>query len=126
MVIISTPKTTTLSPNAVFQIQNVISKFIILASEIVRVNAALLLQMFMFTVLLQCICQKMGIDTGDRLLTNSRKRKFLVKSPLPPEDIFPPFQDFDVVHNYLTSTVPYMQARLRKRGQKGNALNSNI
>lgn len=66
------------------------------------------------------ICQKMGIDTGDRLLTNSRKRKFLVKSPLSSDEVFPPFQDFDVVHNYLTSTVPYLQARLRKRGQKGH------
>lgn len=66
------------------------------------------------------ICQKMGIDTGDRLLTNARKKKFLVKSPLPPDEIFPTFQDFDVVHNYLNSAVPYMQARLRKRGQKGH------
>ncbi|CAA9997719.1 unnamed protein product [Nesidiocoris tenuis] len=66
------------------------------------------------------ICQKMGIDTGDRLLTNARKRKFLVSGPMPPDSAFPPFQDFDVVHNYLTNANPLMQARLRKRGQKGH------
>lgn len=69
--------------------------------------------------ILQGVCQKLGIDTGDRLLTNSRKRKFLVKGPLPLDSVFPPFQDFDVVHNYLQTTNPDMQARLRKRGQKG-------
>jgi len=66
------------------------------------------------------ITQKMGIETGDRLLTNAKKRKFLVKSPLPDESVFPPFQDFEVIHNYLTTSTPYMQARLRKRGQKGH------
>ncbi|KAF6204150.1 hypothetical protein GE061_002490 [Apolygus lucorum] len=66
------------------------------------------------------ICQKMGIDTGDRLLTNARKRKFLVKGPIPSDSEFPAFQDFDVVHNYLTNVNPSMQARLRKRGQKGH------
>uniref|UniRef100_A0A0A9XJH2 IQ domain-containing protein E n=2 Tax=Lygus hesperus TaxID=30085 RepID=A0A0A9XJH2_LYGHE len=66
------------------------------------------------------ICQKMGIDTGDRLLTNARKRKFLVKGPMPSDSEFPAFQDFDVVHNYLTNVNPSMQARLRKRGQKGH------
>ncbi|XP_075219915.1 TRPL translocation defect 14 isoform X2 [Lycorma delicatula] len=66
------------------------------------------------------VCQKLGIDTGDRLLTNSRKRKFLVKGPLPEDSVFPPFQDFDVVHNYLQASNPDMQARLRKRGQKGH------
>jgi hypothetical protein len=38
---------------------------------------------------------------------------------LPPDSVFPPFQDFDVVHNYLQTNTPTMQARLRKRGQKG-------
>uniref|UniRef100_A0A1B6EQH2 NadR/Ttd14 AAA domain-containing protein n=1 Tax=Cuerna arida TaxID=1464854 RepID=A0A1B6EQH2_9HEMI len=66
------------------------------------------------------VCQKLGIDTGDRLTTNSRKRKFLVRGPLPDDSIFPPFQDFDVVHNYLQTSTPSMQARLRKRGQKGH------
>lgn len=66
------------------------------------------------------VCQKLGIDTGDRLTTNSRKRKFLVHGPLPEDVVFPPFQDFDVVHNYLQTSTPSMQARLRKRGQKGH------
>lgn len=69
---------------------------------------------------LQAVCQKLGIDTGDRLLTTSRKLKFLVQSPLPDDAVFPPFQDFEVVHHYLQTSTPAMQARLRKRGQKGN------
>nr|XP_034182173.1 TRPL translocation defect protein 14 isoform X4 [Osmia lignaria] len=70
--------------------------------------------------MIECVCQKLGIDTGDRLRASSRKVKFLVKGPLPPDSEFPPFQDFDVVHNYLQSNNPKMQARLRKRGQKGH------
>ncbi|KAM3963562.1 LOW QUALITY PROTEIN: TRPL translocation defect 14 [Aphomia sociella] len=69
--------------------------------------------------LIACVCQKIGIDTGDRLNVNSKKRKFLVKAPLPPDTEFP-FQDFDVVHNYLQSDVRKAQVRLRKRGQKGH------
>ncbi|XP_044753936.1 TRPL translocation defect protein 14 isoform X1 [Coccinella septempunctata] len=65
------------------------------------------------------VCQKVGLDTGDRLLKNSKKRKFLVKGPLPRSSAFPPYQDFEVIHNYLTSKCPN-QVRLRKRGQKGH------
>lgn len=64
------------------------------------------------------VCQKIGLNTGDRLLQNSRKLKFLVKSPLPDDSVFPTFQDFEVVHIYLQSNSPN-QVRLRKRGQKG-------
>ncbi|KAF7288042.1 TRPL translocation defect 14 [Rhynchophorus ferrugineus] len=64
------------------------------------------------------VCHKIGLDTGDRLLTNSKKHKFLVRGPLPDDSLFPPFQDFEVVHNYLQSNSPN-QVRLRKRGQKG-------
>ncbi|XP_012145533.1 TRPL translocation defect 14 isoform X3 [Megachile rotundata] len=70
--------------------------------------------------MIECVCQKLGIDIGDRLRSSSRKVKFLVKGPLPSDSEFPPFQDFDVVHNYLQSNNPKMQARLRKRGQKGH------
>lgn len=45
---------------------------------------------------------------------------FLVGGKLPNENEFPDFQDFDVVHHYLQSNGPKCQARLRKRGQKGN------
>ncbi|XP_074029359.1 TRPL translocation defect 14 [Leptinotarsa decemlineata] len=69
--------------------------------------------------MIEVICHKIGIDTADRLLKNSRKHKFLVEGPLPPDSIFPPFQDFEVVHNYLQSNSPN-QVRLRKRGQKGH------
>ncbi|XP_076161717.1 TRPL translocation defect 14 isoform X5 [Ptiloglossa arizonensis] len=70
--------------------------------------------------MIECVCQKLDIDTGDRLRASSRKVKFLIKGPLPADSEFPPFQDFDVVHNYLQSNNPKMQARLRKRGQKGH------
>ncbi|XP_004537574.1 TRPL translocation defect protein 14 isoform X5 [Ceratitis capitata] len=69
--------------------------------------------------LIEAVCQKVGIDIGDRLLATSRKLKFLVAS-LPPDSEFPPFQDFDVVHHYLQSSGPKVQARLRKRGQKNH------
>lgn len=67
------------------------------------------------------VCQKVGIDTGDRLLTNSKKLKFLVTGPLPDDSVFESFQDFEVVHNYLQSEPPN-QVRLRKRGQKGKKI----
>ncbi|XP_023175167.1 TRPL translocation defect protein 14 isoform X2 [Drosophila hydei] len=68
--------------------------------------------------MIESVCQKVGIDTGDRLQSTSRKLKFLVKG-LPAASVFPaPFQDFDVVHHYLLSGGPKVQARLRKRGQK--------
>ena len=38
---------------------------------------------------------------------------------IPNLKVFPVFQDFDVVHDYLSTSNPKMQARLRKRGQNG-------
>lgn len=32
----------------------------------------------------------------------------------------PPYQDFDVVHDYLITSNPKIQSRIRKRGQNGN------
>ncbi|XP_034654969.1 TRPL translocation defect protein 14 isoform X3 [Drosophila subobscura] len=69
--------------------------------------------------LIESVCQKVGIDIGDRLQATSRKLKYLV-AMLPPDSEFPPFQDFDVVHHYLQSGGPKVQARLRKRGQKSH------
>jgi len=68
----------------------------------------------------QAVCQRMGLDTGDRLETNARKLKFLVNS-LPDNSKFPPFEDFDVIHDYLQTNSKKTQARLRKRGQKGKS-----
>lgn len=67
---------------------------------------------------MQAVCQRMGLDTGDRLETNAKKFKFLVRS-LPDDSMFPPFEDFDVIHDYLQTNSRKTQARLRKRGQKG-------
>lgn len=70
--------------------------------------------------MIECVCQKLSIDTGDRLLRTSRKVKFLVSGPLPGDDQFPSFQDFNVVHHYLQSSGQRVQTRLRKRGQNGH------
>lgn len=71
------------------------------------------------TRMIDCVCRRMGIDVGDRLALESRKMKFLVKC-LPAHEDWPPFQDYQVVHNYLVSSNPKVQCRLRKRGQKDN------
>ena len=42
--------------------------------------------------MINAVCQKMGIDPGDRLETNAQKIKFLVKGPLPNDSVFPSFQ----------------------------------
>ncbi|PFX25628.1 TRPL translocation defect protein 14-like [Stylophora pistillata] len=68
---------------------------------------------------IDAVCFRMRIDTGDRLSPESVKRKFLVTS-LPDVKAFPVFQDFDVVHNYLSTSNPERQARLRRRGQNGH------
>lgn len=92
--------------------------------------------------MIESVCQKLGIDTRDRLQATSRKLKFLgqyfVKNfsydshiliaiaftilvkGLPPASVFPAFQDFDVEHHYLLSGGPKVQARLRKRGQNNH------
>ncbi|OXA53150.1 hypothetical protein Fcan01_12175 [Folsomia candida] len=71
--------------------------------------------------MIQAVCQKLGIDAKDRLQNNSKKMKFLVKGPLPGDEVFPKgSQDFTVVHDYLQTSTPKMQVRLRKRGQKGH------
>jgi len=64
------------------------------------------------------ICTRVGIDVGDRLAIESRKRKFLV-SELPADEVFPDFQDFDVIHDYLSTPLSEEQARLRARSQGG-------
>jgi len=69
--------------------------------------------------LISCVCQKMGIDIGDRLKVNARKVKFVINGPVPDEAVFPNFRDFEVHHHYLQTATRMMQSRLRKRGRKG-------
>jgi len=66
----------------------------------------------------QAVCQRTGLDTGDRLEINARKVKYLVRT-LPNDSVFPPFEDFDVIHDYMQTNSRKTQARLRKRGQNG-------
>ena len=89
---------------------------------------------------MQTVCNRLGLDTGDRLAPNSKKRKFLIKA-LP---VFGEvrlllrteysgiqyscvlhgslvlkaikFEDFTVEHDYLSTVGDETQARLRKRG----------
>jgi len=65
------------------------------------------------------VCHRLGIDVGDRLLVESKKRKFLI-AIMPSDDVFPDYQDFEVIHDYLLTSGQKNQARLRKRGQHGS------
>ncbi|CAO1343382.1 unnamed protein product [Diamesa serratosioi] len=69
--------------------------------------------------MIESVCQKLGIDTGDRLLNTSRKLKYLVECELVDKE-FPPYQDFNVCHHYLQSSGLRCQTRLRKRGQNSH------
>jgi len=70
--------------------------------------------------MVEMVCQKVGVDTGDRLSNSARKLKFLVQGPLPPDSTFRKFQDFTVEHIYLRTNSRKMQARIRKRGTNGS------
>lgn len=72
--------------------------------------------------LIDVVVKRIGnLDIGDRFKANSRKVKFCVKGPLPPDSSFPKFTDFEVVHHYLqqTNKKAGAQSRLRKRGREG-------
>ena len=69
--------------------------------------------------LVRCVAARMGIDLSDRFDKSSTKRKWLVKSPLPSDAAFPPFEDFEVQHVYLLSPTNDVEARVRKRGKPG-------
>lgn len=70
--------------------------------------------------MISALCRRIGIEAEDRLQDESRKVKFLVQGPLPSTQSFPPYQDFDVVHDYLITSNQKIQSRIRKRGQNGN------
>lgn len=70
--------------------------------------------------MISALCRRIGIEAEDRLQDESRKVKFLVQGPLPSALSFPPYQDFDVVHDYLITSNLKIQSRIRKRGQNGN------
>lgn len=92
--------------------------------------------------MIAAVCNRLGVDAGDRLSMDSKKRKFLVKRMLDDSELlhtkvigahgltdeagisvvnsYPQFQDFIVVHDYLATPNRHMQARIRRRGQNGN------
>jgi predicted ATPase len=67
--------------------------------------------------MIAAVCTRLGVEAGDRLSLDSKKRKFLVTRIR--EDFFSQaqFQDFVVVHDYLVTPNCRMQARIRRRGQ---------
>lgn len=71
--------------------------------------------------MISTVCRRIGINPGDRLSVDARKMKFLVRGPVPPPDAsFPPYQDFDMMIDFLITANPRVQSRLRKRGQNNN------
>lgn len=91
--------------------------------------------------MIAAVCNRLGVEAGDRLSLDSHKRKFLVatlpddlakmqritvregtldEAGIPIANAYPQFQDFIVVHDYLCTPNQRMQARIRKRGQNGN------
>lgn len=71
--------------------------------------------------MIDCVCRRIGVDVGDRLSLSSRKLKFLVAA-LPSDEIFSTlmYKDYLVVHNYLVTANPKVQARVRQRGRNDN------
>jgi len=67
--------------------------------------------------LIQVVCDRAGVQYGDRLAPNSKKRKFLISTF--DELKFPNFEEFYVIHRYLRMDEKDVQARIRKRGQNG-------
>ena len=47
------------------------------------------------------VVRRIGLEIGDRFKADSRKVKFVVKGPLPPNLAFPKYTDFEIVHHYL-------------------------
>ena len=56
---------------------------------------------FVFFQLIMKVSCSMGLDIGDRLISGAKKIKFLVNGPLPSDEEFPSFRDFEVCHHYL-------------------------
>lgn len=69
--------------------------------------------------MIAAVCDRLDIEYGDRLSTDSYKRKFFINR-LPDVSVFPKFQDFAMVHDYLVTPNQKMQARIDRRGQNGN------
>ena len=69
--------------------------------------------------LISKVAWSVGIDVGDRLTQGAKKVKFVINGPLPNDNQFPSFRDFDVCHHYLQTASRMMQSRLRKRGCNG-------
>ena len=65
------------------------------------------------------VAWSVGIDVGDRLTQGAKKVKFVINGPLPNDNQFPSFRDFDVCHHYLQTASRMLQSRLRKRGCNG-------
>jgi CYTH domain-containing protein len=70
---------------------------------------------------IEAVCTRLKRKCGvvlamERLRAESKKRKFLVSS-IPPLESFPAYSDFEVCHDYLKSSDPSVQIRVRRRGK---------
>jgi len=66
--------------------------------------------------LVDIVVRRIGLEIGYRFKADARKVKFVVKGPLPPNDAFPKFNDFEIVHHYLQTGCRGIQSRVRKLG----------
>ncbi|CAB3397665.1 unnamed protein product [Caenorhabditis bovis] len=65
--------------------------------------------------LIQVVCDRTGVRSGDRLDKNSKKRKWLVSHC--DFENFGKYEEFELEHYYLLSDDPKYQVRLRRRTQ---------
>ena len=63
--------------------------------------------------LVDIVVRRIGLEIGYRFKADARKVKFVVKGPLPPNDAFPKFNDFEIVHHYLQVLNPKTYTILR-------------
>ncbi|CAL2044150.1 unnamed protein product [Caenorhabditis brenneri] len=69
--------------------------------------------------LIQVVCDRTGIRSGDRLAKDSKKRKWLLSSV--DWKNFGKFEEFDIEHFYLLSDESNIQHRFRRRTQNGRS-----
>ncbi|EFP00159.1 hypothetical protein GCK72_019173 [Caenorhabditis remanei] len=69
--------------------------------------------------LIQVVCDRTGIRSGDRLAKDSKKRKWLVEAV--DWANFGKFEEFEIEHFYLLSDESNIQHRFRRRTQKGRS-----
>lgn len=68
--------------------------------------------------LIQIVCKRLGIFIENWPAPDAVKRKFIL-TDWPDDEVFPDYEEFNVIHDYLVTPSRTHQARIRRRGQKG-------